>query len=83
MRTTLNVDDNILPAVSAIAAEHNLSLVKALSNLEEQTLTKQTIELSLRGGVPLFPDQPDSGVATLELVNRLRDSDFMKYADCA
>lgn len=73
MRTTLNVDDDILLAAKEIAAQYNISLGKALSNLARQAFTQQTEEMILRNGVPLFPKRPDSGIVTPELVNRLRD----------
>ena len=47
-------------------------LQRELSDLVRQTLTRQT-PVSTKHGLPLFPVQPDAGVVTLELVNRLRD----------
>jgi hypothetical protein len=43
-----------------------------LSKLARQALTQQRAG-GTRDGVPLFPVQKNAGVATLELVNRLRD----------
>ena len=72
MRTTLDIDEDVLLAAKAIARQENLSMGKVLSTLARKTLTHQS-EADIRNGVPLFPRQPDAAVVTLELVNRLRD----------
>lgn len=72
MRTTLDLEDDVLLAARAIARQRGLSMGKVLSDLARQALTQQPANTS-RHGVPLFPVQPDAGPVTLELVNRLRD----------
>jgi hypothetical protein len=72
MRTTLDIDDDILLAAVEIARRRGLSLGKVVSNLVRQALAQQT-ETSTRHGVPLFPIRLDAGVVTLETVNQLRD----------
>jgi hypothetical protein len=72
MRTTLDIEDDILLAARAIAQERKLSMGKVLSDLARQALTQQPTSAT-RNGVPLFPVRPDAGVVTLELVNQLRD----------
>ena len=72
MRTTLNIDEDVLLAAKAIAKQKSLSMGKVLSDLARQTLTRQS-EADTRNGVPLFPQQADAAVVTMELVNRLRD----------
>ena len=57
MRTSLDIEDDVLWAAKEVAR-------RALT----QHRTGGT-----RDGVPLFPVQKNAGVATLELVNRLRD----------
>jgi len=57
MRTSLDIEDDVLLAAKEVAR-------RALT----QHRTGGT-----RDGVPLFPVQKKAGVATLELVNRLRD----------
>ena len=57
MRTSLDIEDDVLLAAKEVAR-------RALT----QHRTGGT-----RDGVPLFPVQKNAGVATLELVNRLRD----------
>ncbi|MGH2536310.1 MAG: CopG family transcriptional regulator [Candidatus Promineifilaceae bacterium] len=72
MRTTLDIDEDVLRAARQLAREQNVSLGKALSTLARQALVRQ-VELAARNGVPLFPRPADAKVVTLELINELRD----------
>ena len=72
MRTTIDIDDDVLQAVREIAAREGISMGKALSILARQTLTIPAVT-GVRNGVPLFPSKDNAGIITLELVNRLRD----------
>lgn len=72
MRTTLDIDEDVLLAMREIARREGVSMGKALSDLARRALTGE-IKTETRNGVPLFPCQPDAGVVTLEFVNQLRD----------
>ncbi len=72
MRTTLNIDEDILMAAREIAKRKGISIGRALSDLARQALTPESAT-DTRNGVPFFPRQEDAGVVTLELVNQLRD----------
>ena len=72
MRTTVDIDDDVLQAVREIAAREGISMGKALSILARQTLTSPAVT-GVRNGVPLFLSKDKAGIITLELVNRLRD----------
>lgn len=72
MRTTLDIDNDVLLATKEIAKQCGISIGKVLSDLARQALTRQAATTT-RDGVPLFPRQPNAGVVTLELVNQLRD----------
>ena len=72
MRTTLDIEEDILFAAKEIARQRGVTLGKVLSELARQALTRQA-SVSTRHGVPLFPVQPNAGVITMELVNQLRD----------
>ncbi len=54
MRTTLNIDDDVLAIVRSLAAQRQRSLGKIVSDLVRQALTKRTT-LTSRSGVPLLP----------------------------
>ncbi|MBM3791835.1 MAG: CopG family transcriptional regulator [Acidobacteria bacterium] len=72
MRTTLDLEEDILLAAKEIAKQRGDTVGKVLSDLARQALTRRA-PVSRKHGLPLFPVQPDAGVITLELVNRLRD----------
>jgi hypothetical protein len=72
MRTTLDIEADVLLAAKELARQRGLSTGKVVSDLLRQALT-QKAAVTQRDGVPLFPIQPEAGVVTLELVNQLRD----------
>lgn len=73
MRTTLNLDDDVLQAAKEIAANRGTTTGRVLSDLARKALTPSRRE-SVRNGVPLLPRRrKGSPQPTLELVNRLRD----------
>lgn len=74
MRTTLVVDDDVLAAAKALAAQRGVPVGKVISELARQTLRGASrSSKKLRNGVPLFPLRAGVKPVTLELVNRLRD----------
>ena len=72
MRTTLDIDDDVLLAAKKLAQQRRIPAGKALSELARKGLRGKRAP-RVRNGVPLFPSRPASPVVTLELVNRLRD----------
>lgn len=72
MRTTLDIEDDVLLAAREISRQRGVPMGKVVSDLARQALTHQTSGTT-RHGVPLFPVQRDAGVVSLELVNQLRD----------
>lgn len=72
MRTTLDIEKDVLLAAKEIARKRGNTVGQVLSDLARQSLTRETT-ISKRNGLPLFPVQPKAGVVTLELVNQLRD----------
>ncbi len=72
MRTTVDLEKDVLLAAKEIAKQRGNTLGQVISDLARQALTRRT-PTSSKHGLPLFPVQPDAGVVTLELVNRLRD----------
>ena len=72
MRTTVDLEEDVLLAAKEIAKHRGKTLGQVISDLARQALTRRT-SISTKHGLPLFPVQPDAGVVTLELVNRLRD----------
>jgi hypothetical protein len=72
MRTTVNIDDDVMRAARQLADGSGESLGQVLSRLARTALAARR-EQGYRGGVKLLPVRPDATGATLEEVNRLRD----------
>jgi hypothetical protein len=73
MRTTLEIDDDVLQAAKDLAANRGTTAGKVLSELARQALEPRRSP-RLRNGVPLLPRRPaGTPKPTLDLVNRLRD----------
>lgn len=73
MRTTVDIDDDVLLAVKSLSRQRHVSAGRLLSEMARQTLTVTGTNLPERNGVPIFPVQSGAGIVTMELVNRLRD----------
>ena len=72
MRITLDLEEDVLLAAKEIAKQRGNTVGQVLSDLARQALTRRA-SVSNNHGLPLFPIQPDAGVVTPELINRLRD----------
>lgn len=75
MRTTLNIDDDVLRAIKEIARLRGITTGEVLSELARGALRPdhQGTESARRNGVPLLPDRPGAGIVTPDVVQRLRD----------
>ena len=73
MRTTLDIDDDLLQAAREIAANRGTSIGRVLSDLIRKALEPARAP-RIRNGVPVMPRRPrGSPRPTMDLVNRLRD----------
>jgi len=72
MRTTVDIEEDVLLAAKEIARQRRKTLGQVLSALVRDSLTRKS-SVSKKHGLPLFPVQPDAGIVTMELVNQLRD----------
>ena len=73
MRTTLNIDDEILEAARSLAGERNLSVGAVLSDLARRGLRQGTTPRRKRKGFPVFEVSRDSTPLTLDRVKRYED----------
>lgn len=73
MRTTLNLDDDILLAVKELARIRGTTAGQVLSELARTALKPGPDAASERNGVAILPPTPGEAVVTTEAVNRLRD----------
>lgn len=75
MRTTLDVDDDVLQAARELAENRRKTIGQVLSDLARQALEPAS-RRSVRNGVPLLARRRrGSPKPTMELVNRLRDDE--------
>lgn len=72
MRTTLELDDELLDAARQLATLRGISVGEIISELAQQALAAHSPR-KVRNGVPLFPLKKGFGRPTLKLVNELRD----------
>lgn len=73
MRTTVNIDDDVLEQAKALAVQHNTPLGKIISDLARRSLARPRRPAARRNGIPLLPARRDAKVVTLATVNALRD----------
>jgi hypothetical protein len=73
MRTTLDIDDDVLQAAKELGALHGKSAGQMVSELARRALSP-TMSHRLRNGVPVLPRRPAGSLRpTMRLVNDLRD----------
>jgi hypothetical protein len=74
MRTTVEIDDDVLLAAKELAQLQGLTAGKVLSNLARKGLESPKSPVQARNGVPLLPRRKSSAPKpTMALVNDLRD----------
>jgi hypothetical protein len=73
VRTTLDLDPDVLQAAKELAASRRSTAGKVLSELARKALTSPHTA-RVRNGVPLLARRPDNAPRpTMKLVNELRD----------
>ena len=75
MRTTLDLDEDVLQAAKELAVVHRVTAGKMVSNLVRKALTPTGPIPKMRNGVPLLPPRPGQRIMTMKLVNELRDDE--------
>ena len=74
MRTTLEIDDDVLSAAKQEAKARGVSLGEVVSQLLRGSLAGRDVRPRMRNGVPLF-EPASAGRPDLGLVNALRDEE--------
>lgn len=73
MRTTLNIDEDVLQAAKELARAHGKTAGQVVSELARQALAPP-VARRVRNGVPVLPRRPAGRPRpTMKLVNELRD----------
>jgi len=73
MRTTLNLDDDVLRAVKEIAKLRGSTAGEVLSELARQALRQPASQGAVRNGVPLLEPVEGAGIVTSGHVAELLD----------
>lgn len=73
VRTTLELDDQILEAAKALAKAQGNTLGEVVSDLVRLALQQRNVLPPIRNGVPLFVPTATAQRPDLQLVNALRD----------
>ena len=73
MRTTLDIDEDVLESAKELAARWGTTAGRVLSELARIALAPRTRSARKRNGVPILPKQRGARIVTPEIVNRLRD----------
>ena len=73
MRTTLDLDEELLVNAKEIARHESISLGQVISKLAKQSLVR-TASPKVRNGVELFAPVEGAPKSDLRLVNELRDA---------
>ena len=72
MRTTLDLDDDVVTIAKQLAQQRGSTLGQVVSDLVRQAVDSETTD-KVRNGVILFSPKPGAPKPTLSLVNELRD----------
>ncbi len=73
MRTTLNLDDDVLATAKALAARQRKPLGEVISGLLRRAVEPAVKPPSQRNGIPLFPVSRGARAVTPETVKELLD----------
>lgn len=75
MRTTLDIDEDVLQAARELAELNGTTMGKTISDLARRGLAPKDEAPEVRSGVPLLRPRSDAKPVSLETVNRLRDDE--------
>lgn len=72
MRTTIDLEDDVLMVAKEIARERKSTIGQVISELVREALGQDQV-IEAEDGFAIFPFTPNGRPVTMELVNRLRD----------
>jgi hypothetical protein len=75
MRTTLDLDEDVLQAAKELASVRGVTAGRVVSDLVRKALTPTGPIPKMRNGVPLLPPRAGQRIMTMKLVNELRDEE--------
>jgi hypothetical protein len=75
MRTTIDIEADVLQAAKELAAVHKKTLGEMVTELIRKGLERPASPARVRNGIPLFPHRPGAPPITMAMVNALRDDE--------
>jgi hypothetical protein len=76
MRTTLDLDEDVIQAAKELAAVRRVTAGRVVSDLVRKALTPTGPVPKVRNGVPLLPRRrPGAPILTMKFINELRDEE--------
>jgi hypothetical protein len=75
VRTTVDIDEDILRVAKDLASLQDKSIGKVLSELARKGLSPEPIQFEMVKGVPMLPPRPGARLVTLEDVKRLLEEE--------
>ena len=72
MRTTLELEDNLVQIARELAQRKKMTIGRVISDLALESLEPKA-SAKMRNGVPLFTPRPGARKPSLKLINELRD----------
>lgn len=73
MRTTVDLDEDLLEMARGLAAHRNQSLGRVISDFFRKGLQNTAPSQTVRSGVRVILREDNAAPVTLEIVNQLRD----------
>lgn len=74
MRTTLDIDNDVLESAKELAAKRKTTMGRVVSDLIRSALAPRDTHRT-RNGVPVLPKEPNAKLVTPEHVNKLLDEE--------
>jgi len=68
MRTTLNIDNDVLRAVKELARIEGRTIGDVMSTLARRSIESGGGDATVRNGIPLLPGRPGAGLVTPDTV---------------
>lgn len=76
MRTTLEIDDDVMQAAREIARVRNQAIGTAISELARRGLAPESApKVEMRNGIPVWVHEPGAIVVTSKLVRNLAEEE--------
>jgi hypothetical protein len=75
MRTTLDIEPDLLQAAKELAQLRGKTTGQVVSDLLRKALQPVPSSQRVRNGVPLLTRRPGASILTMAVVNRLRDDE--------